>query len=354
MKTNQTNQTALFNLDFIKANRTAQAKTFTAQVKTAPQANTATDTKQTTTQALEKLMQERNELQKALESISAPHARATVQTEREKIVHSLCETIAQICVYKTLSRLADSPKDLTESGAQKCLQMYKDFTFDILTYRHKDTTATYSDAFDLFNIAYLQVWEYLHTSAPLALTDTVRTDTLKNGNEKNYTIFQTACKSIRDYIRAWSKSDEYKKLHYIIGIADNGAQVTTSKRPQDTLQDIDESTKKDFFVKYGLTAQQQEIFSLLINGENASTIATLLNIPLRTIQDNIKKGKAKFATANAYAEYITATNAEKLAKAKAEKNPTDGTYQKIWISAQERTAQALKNWRAEFAKGGAR
>jgi hypothetical protein len=45
---------------------------------------------------------------------------------------------------------------------------------------------------------------------------------------------------------------------------------------------------------------------------------------------------------------------EKLAKAKAEKNPTDSTYQKIWISAQERTAQALKNWRAEFAKGGAR
>lgn len=347
MKTNQTNnQTALFNLDYIKSHRTAPQAITASASKTASTPNT--DTKQTTTQALESLMQERNDLIKALENT------ALVKPLLDSTIHTLCETIAQISVYKTLSKLADSPVNGQEGASEKCLEMYRSFTFDMLTYKHNDTTATYSDAFDLFNIAYLQVWEYLHTTAPLTLTDTVRTDTLKNGNEKNYTIFQTACKSIRDYIRAWSKSDEYKKLHYIIGIADNGAQVTTSKRPQDTLQDIDESTKTAFFVKYGLTAQQQEIFALLINGENASTIATLLNIPLRTVQDNIKKGKAKFATANAYAEYITATNAEKLAKAKAEKNTTDSTYQKIWISAQERTAQALKNWRAEFAKGGAR
>lgn len=304
---------------------------------------TATATqREETTARLNELMQNRNALIKALSTTNL------VKPMFEKTVHELCETIAQISVYKTLLKLSDSPKDISVSGSEKCLEMYRQFTFDMITYRHNDTTQTYSDAMDLFNIAYMEVWQYLHTSAPLTLDDTVETKVLKNGTEKNYTIFQTACKSIREYIHGWSKTDQYKKLHYIVGIADNGEVVTTSKRPADSLTDIDESTKTAFFEKYGLTAQQQEIFALVIRGEDTATIAQLLNIPLRTVQDNLKKGKAKFATAQAYAEYVTAQNAEKLAKAKAEKNPTDSVYQITYTKAQERTAQAYTAWKTAF------
>lgn len=302
---------------------------------------TTTNTRQTTTDHLNELMQHRNELLKALEQTDI------VKPMFDSIVHDLCETIAQISVYKTLLKLSDSPKDISKSGSDMCAKLYRQFTFDMITYRHNDTTATYSDAFDLFNIAYMQVWEYLHTSAPLTLADTVETKVLKNGTEKNYTIFQTACKSIREYINGWSKSDNFKKLHYII-FDDMGNSTTTSKRPQDNLSDIDESTKTAFFNKYGLTAQQQEILSLYIRGEKADTISTLLNIPLRTVQDNLKKAKAKFTTASTYAEYITATNAEKVAKAKAEKNPTDSIYQIVYTKAQERTAKAFKEWKTAF------
>lgn len=305
---------------------------------------TTTTTREETTNRLTTLMEERNNLLKALEHTDI------VQEHLNSTVHTLCETIAQIAVYKTLLKLSDGSKDITQSGADMCDRLYKSFALDMHIYRTGDTTEIYSDAFDLFIIAYVETWKYLKTSAPLTLNDTVYTRALKNGSEKNYTIFQTACKEIREYIRSWSKTQDFKKLHYIIGFTDNGEQVTTSAKPQDDLTDIDENTKTAFFNKYGLTAQQQEIISLVIRGEKADTISTLLNIPLRTVQDNIKKAKAKFTTASAYAEYITAKNAEKVARAKAEKYANDIVYQTIYAKAQERTAKALAEWRTAFYK----
>lgn len=339
MKTNQTTKTNRTATEMLKA-----IKTFDTPKATAQAPNKSTDTKQKTTDHLTELMNRRNDLIKALESSEL------VKPIFDNLVNDLCETIAQISVYKTLLKLSDSPKDITESGSKKCFEMYRSFSDDMRIYKHQDTESAYSDAFDLFQIAFVQVWEYLHTTAPLTLSDTVETKVLKNGTEKNYTIFQTACKSIREYINSWSKTDNYKKLHYIIGIADNGDIVASSKRPTDTLSDIDQATKTAFFTKYGLTAQQQEITALLMRGEKADTISKLLNIPLRTVQDNIKKAKAKFTTAQAYAEYITAKNAEKLAKAKAEKNESDPLYKDIYTKAQDRTAKAYTEWQTAYHK----
>ena len=333
MKTNQTTTTNRKPIAEIKKS----IKTF--DTATAPQ-----DTKQDTTNHLTELANRRNELLKALEHTDI------VKEQFNQTVNELCETMAQIAVYKTLFKLSDSAKDISTSGAKMCEKLYKDFTTDMVTYRTNDTTANYSDAMDLFNLAYMDIWQYLNGSAPLDLDTTVHTKVLKNGTEKNYTLFQYACKSIRESIHSWSKSDGYKKLHYVIGVADNGEMVTSSKRPTDKLTDIDQTTKTAFFTKYGLTAQQQEIMYLVIKGEKADTIALLLNMPLRTVQDNIKKAKAKFTTASAYAEYITAKNAEKTAQAKAEKYSTDTVYQDIYRKAQDRTAKALTDWQKVFAK----
>lgn len=355
MKNQTTNQTATNRTDLLQ--KVAKLRFVTAHKVTtqAPTTSTAQDQKQNTTDHLNELMNHRNNLLTALEMVhdikTAPYTNMAEQMAKEKfetIVHELCETIAQISVYKTLLKLSDSPKDISTSGAETCFKLYRSFSQDMAIYHHKDTTQTYSDAFDLFNIAYMQIWEYLHTTAPLTLDDTVLTVVKKNGDEKNYTIFQTACKSIREYIHSWSKSDNFKKLHYIVGIADNGEMVTSSKRPQDELTDIDQTTKTAFFEKYGLTAREQEILNLYIKGEKAETIATLLNLNLRMVQRDIKTAKSKFKTANAYAEYITATNAEKLARAKAEKHPNDSIYQTVYTQAQERTAKALQEWKKAF------
>ena len=301
-----------------------------------------TNTREATTNRLNALMEERNNLIKALEHTDI------VQEHFNVTVHTLCETISQIAVYKTLLKLSDGAKDITQSGADMCERLYRKFALDMHIYRTQDLSEIYSDAFDLFTIAYMETWQYLKTSAPLTLDDTVYTKVLKNGNEKNYTLFQTACKEIREYIHAWSKGDQYKKLHYVIGFTENGEQVTTSTRPQDNMQGITEQDKKRFFNKYGLTAQQQEILHLVVNGKKADTIAALLSMPLRTVQDNIKKAKAKFVVASAYAEYITAKNAEKTARAKAEKHDTDKVYQTIYAKAQERTKQAFTAWQTAF------
>lgn len=321
----------------------------------ANQTNQTTNTREATRNRLFALIKQRNILidviahgQKQFEDWNA-HGNIITQ-ELNKVVHELCETIAQIAVYKTLLKLSDGAKDITQSGADMCDRLYRAFNLDMHIYRTGDLSEIYTDAMDLFDLAYIEAWQYLKTSAPLTLEDTVYTRALKNGDEKNYTLFQSACKSIREYIHSWSKTDSYKKLHYVIGFTDNGEQVTTSTRPQDDLTDITAQDRKRVFNKYGLTAQQQEILHLIVNGEKADTIATLLNMPLRTVQDNIKKAKAKFKTASAYAEYITAKNAEKTARAKAEKHETDKLYQGIYAKAQERTARALKAWQDLFHK----
>lgn len=306
---------------------------------------TTATTKEKTTERLNALMEKRNEL---INALSLYPSLDELKTARANTVHELCETIGQIATYKTLLKLSDAPKDISTSGAEMCEKMLYSFPFDMHIYRTGDLTAIYSDAMDIYQVAYFEAWKVLDLSAPLTLNDTVYTQALKNGNEKNYTVFQLACKSIRDYIHSWSKSQDFKKLHYLIGYTESGKQITTSKRPQNDLQDITEQDRKKTFNKYGLTAQQQEIISLVIRGEKAETIATLLNMPLRTVQDNIKKAKAKFATANAYAEYITAKNAEKIARAKAEKHESDRLYLDLYAKAQDRTAKALQVWKTAF------
>jgi len=339
--TNQTttNTTRQIDIKTICANMHKYGKVPTYTAPTAP------TRAQDTTDHLTDLCNRRNDLLKVVDIMP------TYSADLADTIHELTETVAQIAVYKTLQKLTDSPKDIGTNGVEKCEQMLKAFPHDIRTYKTQDTSTNYSDAFDLFQTAYIAINSLLCSSASLTLADTVFTEVLKNGNEKNYTLFALACKNIREYIHGWSKTDGYKKLHYIIGIADNGQQVTTSKRPQDDLTDIPENTKKAFFDKYGLTAQQQEIFALAIRGEDTATIADLLNIPLRTVQDNLKKGKAKFATASAYAEYITAKNAEKTARAKAEKHTDDAVYQEVYTRAKARTEKAYSEWVTAFHKG---
>ena len=77
-------------------------------------------------------------------------------------------------------------------------------------------TETLTDAIDLVQVANETIIPFICSTAQFNLSDTVYTKVLKNGNEKNYTVFSLACKSIREYITAQQTTQNYKKLHYVI------------------------------------------------------------------------------------------------------------------------------------------
>lgn len=304
--------------------------------------NANTNTKQATRDRLNGLAEKRNALLSALEKS------ATIRPVFEQTAHELCDTMAQIATYKTLLKLSDGAKDITQKGADMCAEMLRAFPFDLRIWKTGDTSANYSDAMDIYSTAYGELWQIFNTSAPLTLTDTVYTKVLKNGNEKNYTAFQMACKGIREYIHSWSKSQDFKRIRYIIGYTDNGEEITSAQKPVDDLTDITDTDRARLFNKYGLTADERKTAVLMINGEKPNTIAVLLNISPRTARERVQKVKAKFATANLYAEYITAKNAEKVARAKAEKHTADRLYLELYEQAKKRTQKARDEWARAF------
>ena len=333
--------------------------------------NHNTNTKTETADRLADLMSKRNDLIRAVEMLhgirtqgnNANHAEEIASERLTAIINELCETLAQIAVYKTLRHLADSVtsfgmteqtetnghrQTITTSGTDYCEKLYHSFAHDMHIYRTNDTADIYTDSMDLFTTAYMTIYAYLRTPAPLTLDDIVLTIPKANGEEKNYTIYQTACKTIREYIHTWSTSAEYKKLHYIIGFTDDGRQITTSKRPADDLADITDRDRVNLYKRYGLTARECAVLDMTINGDSAEEIADMLHITAVTVWQTLARAKAKFTTASAYAEYITAKNAEKRAKAKAEKETADRIYLEIYEKAKARTAHALNEWKKAF------
>ena len=163
-----------------------------------PKQKTRAERQEETRTRLAELTEKRNALLTALKQSQ------TVRKEFAETVHTLCETVAQISVYKTLNLLVDAE---TESeNVRKCEEMLFSFSNDMRLYRTANEIENYSDAMDLFIIAYMEIWQFLSTSAPLTLADTVRTKVLKNGTEKNsYAIF---CKK-----KLLNKQN--KKLNYL-------------------------------------------------------------------------------------------------------------------------------------------
>lgn len=295
------------------------------------------------------LMNYRNELVSLVACISRPRPRTLA--ELEEVNATICDRMSLLAVRKTLEFLQDNPVNISSNGLEVIDKMLRTFYLDFATLRTWNLTEIFGDTIPLYDLAYVTINEYLTKLVPLTITDTVYTTTLKNGKEKNYTLYQYAQKIIKEDIRAWNSTNgaELKKIRYLMGYTEDGKQITSTKRPLDELADITSKEKADFLKSYGLTAREQKILYLnKFERVSEEDIAILLNLSKVTVYQTIARAKAKFATANAYAELVTARNAEKRALADKENNAHLPYYAIRYEEAKARTEKALKVWRGEF------
>ena len=222
----------------------------------------------------------------------------------ESINTELIQTIAQIATYKTLKFLQSNnattgtETEQTDNGEKNSygfdisVKFLATLTRDIKTLNNQNTDETITDAFDLVQIASETITPYFQSNAIFTLNDTVYTKTLKNGNEKNYTIFSLACKGIREYITA-QQQRQYKKLSYSLGYTDNGTEILTTKKPKNDITDTTETDRQNLLNKYNLTAQEQTAILYLFDGLNTTETAEKMQVSKRTIERALKSAKEK-------------------------------------------------------------
>lgn len=251
------------------------------------------NTQPTTKDFLQDLMQNRNDC--IIKGFT--HNLESINTE-------LITTIAQIATYKTLKFLqannatTGTETEQTDNGQKNSygfdlsIKFLATLTRDIKTLETQNTDETITDAFDLVQIASETISPYFQSTAIFSLSDTVYTKTLKNGNEKSYTIFSLACKGIRDYITA-QQQRQYKKLSYIVGYTDNGNVILTTKKPKNDITDTTETDRNNLLNKYNLTAQEQTALLYLFDGLNTTQTAEQMQVSKRTIERALKSAKEK-------------------------------------------------------------
>lgn len=231
--------------------------------------------------------------------------------ELEEINAEIMQTIAEIATIKTLQFLqANNATKSTETETDATRNTNKTFGYDMsvklsktfyndvkLLHNPHNTTDIFSDCADLIQEAIYILVPYITAPVPLSPDDILYTHTQKNGNERSYNAFQLACKAIRSYISNQG-TKQYKKLSYIVGFTDEGEQVTTTKRPKNDINDINENSKTQFFSKYGLTPFEQIALFDKLNGKSTTETATANNTSKRTAERALKSAKEKIAKAD--------------------------------------------------------
>lgn len=251
-----------------------------------------------TRKALQELMQERNNLiQNGLAQDPA----------LEKINAELLQTISEIATRKTLVFLQannatnGTATESTDNGTTNTrgynmsVQLLNTLYHDIQLLHNPDLSPdTLTDSADLIQESIKALTPFFCSPIAFSLDDTIYTKVLKNGTEKNYTAFQFACKSIREYITAQDKR-QYKKLSYIVGYTDNGTEILTTKKPKNDITDIDNEKRTAFLNRYRLTDTEQTALANLLNGKSTTETADQLQVSKRTIERALKSAREKIA-----------------------------------------------------------
>lgn len=267
--------------------------------------NQTNQTKGNETQThLQDLMQERNKLIKWLEYDTNELAQCG---EFESINAEIVQTISEMATYKTLKFLMSNNATngtATESnengtintyGYNMALKLFNNLYNDINIMHNGQPQDSFSDSADLIQESNKTLIPYFNNNIVFDLDDIIFTKQCKNGNIKEYTAFQVACKSIRAYIQAQDKK-QYKKLSYVIGFTENGKQVTTTKKPKNDIADIEQEQRKRFISKYHLTDFEQVAILNHINGLSTTESAEKLQVSKRTIERALKSARDKISS----------------------------------------------------------
>ena len=239
------------------------------------------------------------------DSYCTPQEKQYFTEQLNNINTELITIIAQIATYKTLKFLlsnnattdttteTDNNGQTTTYGFDMAFNLLKTLPQDIKILSNQMLEETVTDAIDLVQVATVEIIPYLTSMIQFNLNDTIYTKTLKNGNEKNYTLFALACKGIRKYITDQQQTRQYKKQSYILGYTDNGTEILTTKRPKNDISEITSNDKLKFLRQYNLTELEQKALYYKLNGLTTEQIAQHNNVSKRTIERLLKSAKEK-------------------------------------------------------------
>ena len=178
----------------------------------------------------------------------------------------------------------------TPLGYNMALNLLNDLPTDLAILRTKNETQRFGNAIDLYQEVCVSIVPYIRSNVELNEKTTVYTKVLKNGNEKDYTLYKLACLSVRRYIEAQAQRT-YKKQGYLIGYTDEGKPVYTTKKPVDDLTDIDENRREKFLAHYNLTAKEQDILKHYIDGLSVSEIAEKVSMSFEATKKALYRAK---------------------------------------------------------------
>lgn len=270
---------------------------------------TKTTNQTTTNETQSKLIEmqtERNEIVNHLLKGLNYYTFEDLQTVNGKIM----QTLSEIATYKTLKFLMSNnatngtDTEQTDNGTintygyNMALSLFNNLYNDIKIMHNTDIlTDILTDSADLIQESNKALTPYFKSLVVFDLDDIIYTKALKNGNVKNYTAFQLACKSIRSYITNQDKK-QYKKLAYCIGYTDNGTEVLTTKKPKNNIADIETESRQAFINKYPLTNAEQTAILNQLNGLTTTEIAEQMQVSKRTIERLLKSAKEKILKAD--------------------------------------------------------
>jgi DNA-binding CsgD family transcriptional regulator len=218
----------------------------------------------------------------------------------------LLNTIAITATYKTLQYLVSHGATYTETadnidrkkddvspmGYNMAVKLLQDLPQDLATLRTNNTETALADSVDLYQEVRTALFPFIYADIEIDTDTVIYTKILKNGNEKDYTLFSFACLTVRRYIQGYAQK-QYKKLAHIIGYTDEGKPVYSTKKQAVNLSEIDESTKANFIKRLHLTAFEESVLKLYLDGNTTEEIATAQSISLRTAQHHLKTAKDK-------------------------------------------------------------
>lgn len=175
-------------------------------------------------------------------------------------------------------------------GYNMALKLRQDLPQDINTLTYQKLDNTYSNSIDLIQEVATALLPFVRLDIDIEKDTVIYTKILKNGNEKNYTLFSLACYTVRQYMTAQAQK-QYKKQYYCIGFTDNGTEILTTKKQKTTCENISTATKQNILNRYQLTAKQQKVIILYADGLNVEQIANTLQISFEDAKKTLYRAK---------------------------------------------------------------
>ena len=224
-------------------------------------------------------------------------------TNNNTITLKEVETTARQCTLATLKRIYSA------SAEQKIYQLYLGLIKDFNTLDNgKQDNIT--DGYDLFLTAYSYLLEQYNDNKSF---DDIITISLKNGNTKELTIFQNACRLVRQeiykhsdnnksnylYINDFSQVDEDGNIEQFTDTCDRLIRVN---KYYDIDNYEDYNTTTEMLQNITLTKRDRDILHKRLQGVSVSKIAEIYGINQTTVSHILIR--IQKATANKYPDKI--------------------------------------------------